>query len=94
MWPQPEEVLHFSEDRNISRFVPRTGPHAEAYVWAVDRLGRRTTGFAGMPARDVLGHGATACDDRERILGPGGGERVHAVEYSWLDAIRTVRLFA
>src|SRR5262249_52678441 len=32
--------------------------------------------------------------DRERILGPGGGERVHAVEYRWLEAMRTVRLFA
>lgn len=26
--------------------------------------------------------------------GPGGGLRVHAVEYGWLDRIRTVALFA
>jgi hypothetical protein len=32
--------------------------------------------------------------DRDRILGPGGGDRVHAVEYGWLEALRTVRLYA
>jgi hypothetical protein len=36
----------------------------------------------------------TTVDDRERVVGPGGGERVHAVEYAWLDRIRTVRLYA
>jgi hypothetical protein len=36
----------------------------------------------------------TTVDDRERIVGPGGGERVHAVEYGWLDRIRTARLYA
>lgn len=28
------------------------------------------------------------------ILGPGGGDRVHAIEYGWLEAMRTVRLWA
>ncbi|GAA2497316.1 DUF6886 family protein [Streptomyces longisporus] len=32
--------------------------------------------------------------DRERIIGPGGGDRVHAVEYAWLEEIRDVRLCA
>lgn len=32
--------------------------------------------------------------DRDRIIGAGGGERVHAIEYGWLDAMRTVRLYA
>jgi hypothetical protein len=36
----------------------------------------------------------TTAADREHILGPGGGDRVHAVEYGWLDRIRTVELFA
>jgi hypothetical protein len=36
----------------------------------------------------------TTDEDRARILGPGGGERVHAVEYGWLEAIRTVELYA
>jgi hypothetical protein len=32
--------------------------------------------------------------DRALILGPGGGRRVHAVEYGWLEAIRTTALYA
>ena len=32
--------------------------------------------------------------DRARIVGDGCGDRVHAVEYGWLEAIRTVRLYA
>jgi hypothetical protein len=39
-------------------------------------------------------NGSTSDDDRQRILGPGGGDRVHAIEYGWLDAMRTVRLWA
>ncbi|HEX5400704.1 MAG TPA: hypothetical protein VFX16_00225 [Pseudonocardiaceae bacterium] len=27
------------------------------------------------------------------MIGPGGGNRVHAFEYGWLDMMRTVRLF-
>jgi hypothetical protein len=33
-------------------------------------------------------------EDRERLLGPGGGSRVHAVEYAWLERMRTTRLWA
>ncbi|WTB39489.1 hypothetical protein OG569_16585 [Streptomyces sp. NBC_00827] len=36
----------------------------------------------------------TSPSDRERIIGPGGGDRVHAIEYDWLDEIRNVRLYA
>jgi hypothetical protein len=32
--------------------------------------------------------------DAERILGPGGGERVHAIEYGWLDRMRTTQVYA
>jgi Family of unknown function (DUF6886) len=32
--------------------------------------------------------------DRERILGPGGGDRVHAIEYKWLEALQTTTLYA
>lgn len=37
---------------------------------------------------------STTDADRERIIGAGGGDRVHAIEYRWLDAFRTVTLFA
>ena len=32
--------------------------------------------------------------DRDRIIGAGCGDRVHAIEHGWLEALRTVRLFA
>jgi hypothetical protein len=31
----------------------------------------------------------TSPEDRSRIIGDGSGTRVHAVEYGWLEAIRT-----
>jgi hypothetical protein len=36
----------------------------------------------------------TSPADRARILGPGGGDRVHVVEYRWLAAMQTVPLYA
>ncbi|GAB2927827.1 hypothetical protein GCM10022245_69540 [Streptomyces mayteni] len=32
--------------------------------------------------------------DRDLILGPGGGDRVHAVEYGWLERMAAVQLYA
>jgi hypothetical protein len=37
---------------------------------------------------------STTPEDRDRIIGAGSGTRVHAVEYGWLDAIRSVELYA
>ncbi len=36
----------------------------------------------------------TSDQDRDRIIGTGCGERVHAIEYRWLDPLRTTRLYA
>jgi hypothetical protein len=36
----------------------------------------------------------TTPEDRSRIIGDGCGTRVHAIEYGWLDALRTVELYA
>lgn len=36
----------------------------------------------------------TTPEDRDRIIGLGCGERLHAIEYGWLDALRTTRLYA
>jgi hypothetical protein len=98
MRPRPGEVLHFSEDPTIRRFVPRvslTSQLAEPFVWAVDESRAPDFWFPRQCPRAMAWttEGSTPVD-RERILGPGCGERVHAVEYRWLDAIRTVRLYA
>jgi hypothetical protein len=98
MRPVPGEVLHFSEDSTITGFVPhvaRTAREPSPYVWAVDAEQAPSYWFPRDCPRMMAWAGPwTTVDDRERILGPGGGERVHAVEYSWLERMRTVRLYA
>jgi hypothetical protein len=37
---------------------------------------------------------STTAEDQVSIIGPGGGTRVHAIEYGWLDALRTTELYA
>jgi hypothetical protein len=96
--PAPGEVLHFSEDPTITRFVPHvavTAQQPEPYVWAVDDGNAPSYWFPrDCPRGMAWVVPTTTAADRDRLLGPGGGERVHAVEYGWLEAIRTVRLYA
>jgi hypothetical protein len=37
---------------------------------------------------------ATTQADRDRIIGAGAGERVHAIEYAWLPAMQSTTLYA
>ncbi|MCY1140732.1 hypothetical protein OWR29_22265 [Actinoplanes sp. Pm04-4] len=98
MRPRPGEVLHFSEDPTIARFVPHVAPtsrEAEAYVWAVD--GDRAPDYwfpRQCPRAMAWVTGRTSDVDRDRIVGAGSGVRVHAIEYGWLEALRTARLYA
>ena len=91
-------VFHFSEDPGIERFAPHvaaTARQPEAYVWAVDRARCPDYWFPRQCPRAMAWVGpATAAADRDRVIGAGCGTRVHAVEYGWLEAIRTVRLYA
>lgn len=97
MRPEPGQVLHFSEDPTITRFVPHvaaTARQRDAYVWAVDAAQSPDYWFPrSCPRAMAWSVPATTEQDRDRLLGPGGA-RVHAVEYGWLDALRTVTLFA
>jgi len=98
MRPVPDEVLHFSEDPTITVFVPHVAATAQQpspYVWAVDAELAPSYWFPRDCPRVLAWAGpGTTVDDRERFLGPGGGERVHAVEYAWLERIRSVKLYA
>jgi hypothetical protein len=98
MRPEPDEVLHFSEDPTIARFVPHiaaTAQQREAYVWAVDAALAPAYWFPRQcPRAMAWAVPATTPGDRERIIGPGGGQRVHAIEYGWLAALRSVSLYA
>ncbi|MFQ6327979.1 DUF6886 family protein [Nocardia sp. CWNU-33] len=97
MYPEPGQVLHFSEDPTIRRFVPRSTatPQPEAYVWAVDAPNAPSYWFPrNCPRAMAWTTPATTDLDRDRILGAGGGTRVHAIEYSWLDALPNTALYA
>ncbi|MET8147538.1 DUF6886 family protein [Actinoplanes sp. NPDC049668] len=94
MRPAPGQVLHFSEDPRIETFVPHvaaTARQPEAYVWAVDAEQAPAYWFPRDCPRVLAwpGPGTTAAD--RRLL---SGGRVHAIEYGWLPALRSVRLFA
>jgi hypothetical protein len=98
MRPEPGQVLHFSEDPTITRFTPHVAATAQlpdAYVWAVDH--RRAPGYwfpRQCPRAMAWVRDTTLDVDRERIIGAGCGDRVHAIEYEWLETVRRMRLFA
>ncbi|APU16553.1 DUF6886 family protein [Actinoalloteichus fjordicus] len=98
MRPEPGQVLHFSEDPSIRRFVPHvavTARQPNAYVWAVDDPRAPAYWFPrDCPRAMAWTLPTTSAADRERILGPGGGDRVHAIEYSRVAEFLGVRLFA
>ncbi|MGP3934131.1 DUF6886 family protein [Nonomuraea sp. KM88] len=98
MRPGPGEVLHFSEDPTIERFVPHVAPtsvRTEPYVWAVGHDRCPDYWFPRDCPRAMAWAGPrTTQEDLDRIVGVGCGERVHAVEYGWLRAIMDVRLYA
>lgn len=98
MIPRDGELLHFSEDPTITEFAPHVAATArvpEAYVWAVDAERTPAYWFPRQCPRMLTWAvaGSTAADV-ERIIGPSGVTRVHAVEYAWLERIRTVALYA
>lgn len=97
MRPAPGEVLHFSEDPTITRFVPHVAPtsrESEAYVWAVDAARCPDYWFPRQCPRAMAWVApATAPADHDRIIGPGSS-RVHAIEYGWLPALQSVKLYA
>ncbi|MDQ3404147.1 MAG: hypothetical protein M3548_12225 [Actinomycetota bacterium] len=97
MRPEPGQVLHFSEDPTITRFVPHvatTARQVTAFVWAVDAARSPDYWFPRQCPRAMAWASPTSTRvDRERFLG-AGGYRVHAIEYGWVEAMRTVRLYA
>src|SRR4051812_16211054 len=98
MRPGPGEVLHFSEDPTITRFEPHVAATAavdDAYVWAVTFDRAPDYWFPRQCPRAMAWVlDTTTAEDSARVIGPGGGSRVHAIEYRWLEAMRTTRLYA
>jgi hypothetical protein len=98
MRPEPGQVMHFSEDPTITRFVPHVAATAQvpgAYVWAVDAQRAPDYWFPrDCPRAMAWRMGTTVDSDAERILGAGCGTRVHAIEYRWLPKLLATRLYA
>jgi hypothetical protein len=98
MRPGPGEVLHFSEDPTITRFVPHvaaTAQQPEAYVWAVGHDRAPDYWFPRQCPRALVWATARTTDaDRERLIGAGGETRVHVIEYAWWRAMSATRLYA
>ncbi|RZT86430.1 hypothetical protein EV383_3325 [Pseudonocardia sediminis] len=98
MRPREGEVLHFSEDPTIEEFVPHIAASArvrDTLVWAVDAPRAPAYWFPRQCPRVLTWavSGSTVADV-ERVIGPSGVTRVHAVEYAWLERMRSVRLYA
>ena len=98
MRPAPGEVLHFSEDPTITGFFPHvaaTSAEPDPYVWAVGADRCPDYWFPRDCPRAMAWTVPGSTDaDRDLIVGPGCGDRVHAIEYRWLDALRATRLYA
>lgn len=96
MRPAAGEVLHFSEDPDIARFVPHvaaTARQQEAFVWAVSAEQAPAYWFPRQCPRMLAWPEPTTTPEDRALLGPGA-HRVHMIEYGWLDAMRKAELFA
>ncbi|WP_433722981.1 DUF6886 family protein [Actinoplanes sp. CA-051413] len=94
MRPLAGQVLHFSEDPAITRFVPHvavTAQQPEPYVWAVDAEQAPSYWFPRDCPRVLAWTGPeTTAADRRLLC----DRRVHAIEYGWLPVLQTARLYA
>jgi hypothetical protein len=98
MRPRPGELLHFSEDPTITRFEPHVAATAQeegAFVWAVDEHHAPSYWFPRQCPRAMAWcKPETTDEDRDRIIGVGCGDRVHAIEFQWLPRVQATTLYA
>jgi hypothetical protein len=91
----PHALWHVSEDASIERFDPhvsRTAASTEARVWAVDTRHLPFYWFPReCPRATFWAMAETTPEDAELLA---GSARVHAIEGSWLERMRTARVVA
>ena len=92
----PHALWHVSENPEIARFEPHvsaTAAEQEPLVWAIDTRHLPLYWFPrDCPRGTFWAATETAVEDAERLL--GGSSRVHVIEESWLDRMRTTTVFA
>ncbi len=86
MRPVLGEVLHFSEDPSIKLFAP-----VGEFVWAVGH-DRAPDYWFPRDCPRAMAWVAPSTTDRS-LLSPGA-DRVHVIEYGWLECVKTVELYA
>jgi hypothetical protein len=95
--PNDGVVFHFSEDPNITQFIPhvaRTAEDRRPLVWAVGEDREPDYWFPRQCPRAMAWTVPdTTDDDRRYVLGPGAGSRVHAIEYAWIGRLTTCQLY-
>ena len=90
-------LLHFSEDPDIQVFrphVPASSPDNPPLVWAVDE--EHAPGFwfpRQCPRACCWSIGKPLTETGRSLLGMGAHTRMHAIESSWLERMRTCRLY-
>jgi hypothetical protein len=93
-----ETLLHFSEDPSIELFrphVPASNPGAEPAVWAIDEERAPLYWFPRWCPRVTCWRVATTDPVRAAAaIGHTTAPRVHAIEWGWLERMRTAVLYA
>ena len=90
------KLFHFSEDPAIERFephVPATQPDAPPMVWAIDAEHAPTYWFPRNCPRAAFWPKEEPTPTQLALLG-GRRRRVHAIEWAWLERMRTCALYA
>jgi hypothetical protein len=92
------ELWHVSDDDLIRRFEPRANAahdSPEALVWAIDSEHVPAYWFPrDLPRATFWAVESTSDEDVERFLTGDRTLRVHAIEASWLAALRDAHVFA
>ena len=90
-------LFHFSEDPNITNFVPRVPDHRpdiEPYVWVVDEARAWTYYFPRDCPRILLWPTeSTTPEDLQRWFGGEATGRIACIEHAWLERMRTVPIY-
>lgn len=87
-----------SEEPGIARFEPRPAPNDDRddlVVWAIDTRHQPLYWFPrDCPRGTFWARPGTSDADIDRFLGGDRMRRVHAMEASWLERMRTTRVWA
>lgn len=91
-------LWHFSEDPNLSHFVPHvaaTAGNPEPLVWAIDTRHSPHFWFPRDCPRGCAWLTATTTqEDRSQFLGGSKTGRLHVIEEAWSDRMAASRLYA